>query len=88
MNNEDTTRNFGCAYNAVIKLNYSENIKIRPDISVTRENQSVEIKIKIDLGKRKENHDIPDYRDVNTPQEMVEKYKLRNDISSMVKPCW
>jgi hypothetical protein len=81
MNNEDI----------IIKLDYGENIKIRPDISVTRENQSVEIKIKIDLGRKNERnkkHDTPDYHEADTPQEMVQKYKLHNDISSMVKSCW
>jgi hypothetical protein len=70
------------------KFNYSQNIKIRPEISVTRENQSVEIKIKIDLRKRNDDLEQNDYSNVETPQEMVEKYKLHNDICAMVKPCW
>jgi len=72
--------------NIKIKVDCGD-FKIRPEISVTRENQSVEIKIKLELEK-----DFAEYTDnyynAETPQEMVKRYKLRNDINSMVKPCW
>jgi hypothetical protein len=77
-----------------INVDYVGN-KPKPEISVTHENYHVEIKIKIDIRKKsvantKTHENVPDteHCDNETPQEMVKRYKLHNDLSSVLKPCW